>query len=70
MRYGEHPVSCERRLGHVPVAFLKDIQRQESAWKKGYPRKDHNIRLVWQIVYVVAIHCQCYAQWFLRDAKN
>jgi hypothetical protein len=58
MRYGEHPISCESRLGHVPVAFLKDIQRQKSAWKKGDPREDHDIRLVWQIVYIIAVHCK------------
>jgi hypothetical protein len=47
VRYGKHPISCESRLRHVPVAFLKDIQRQESAWKKRDPREDHDIRLVW-----------------------
>ena len=56
MRYGEHPISCESRLGHVPVAFLKDIQRQEGAWKKRDPWQDHDVRLVREIVCVVADH--------------
>jgi hypothetical protein len=58
VRDGEHPISFESCLCHVSVAFLKDIQRQKSAWKKGDPREDHDIRLVWQIVYIIAVHCK------------
>lgn len=70
MRDGEHSVSRKRRAGHLAVALLEDVEWQERAGKKSYPRKDHDIRVICKIVYVILIHWKTLRALVLSGCKK